>query len=113
MLMPWLILGHDPHTWPTLVDIHFIPMAMEVHNIFRHDMDRFIRERVRFFHDKQSRGYLSLFFFLHLVFQAMCQYCFLACFSLYYGKKDVFLNLLLLLDLMICMKATLERLWVK
>ncbi len=66
---------------------HFILMAMEVHNMFRHDMDCFIRECVHLFHDKQSRGYLSLSL-LHLIFQAMCQYCFSACFNLCYRKKD-------------------------
>jgi hypothetical protein len=71
MLMPWLILGQDPHTWPTLVHTHFIPMAIEVHNIFRYDMDRFIRECVHLFQDRQLGGYLSLSF-LHLVFPAMC-----------------------------------------
>jgi hypothetical protein len=71
MLMPWLILGQDPHTQPTLVDTHFMLMAMEVHNIFKSDMDRFIRECVHLFHDRQSKGYLSLSF-LHLVFQVMC-----------------------------------------
>jgi len=37
-------------------------MAMEVHNTPKHDMDCFIRECVRLFHDRQSGGFLSLFF---------------------------------------------------
>jgi hypothetical protein len=41
---------------------HFILMAMEVHDIFKHDMDHFIRECVCLFHDRQSRGHLSFFF---------------------------------------------------
>jgi hypothetical protein len=32
---------------------HFIPMAMEVHNALRHDMDRFIRECALIFHNRQ------------------------------------------------------------
>jgi hypothetical protein len=31
---------------------HFILMAMEVHGTFRRDMDRFIRECVRCFHNR-------------------------------------------------------------
>jgi hypothetical protein len=38
-------------------------LCMEMHNIFTCDMDCFIRECVSLFHDRQSRGYLSLFFF--------------------------------------------------
>ncbi len=42
---------------------HFIPMTMEVHDTPKHDMDHFIRECVRLFHDRQSRGgHLFLFF---------------------------------------------------
>ncbi len=43
---------------------HFIPMAMEVHDAFEHDMDRFIKDCAHFFHDKQSRGHLSLYFYI-------------------------------------------------
>jgi hypothetical protein len=39
-----------------------MPMAMEVHDAPGHDMDRFIRECVRLFHDKQLRDHLSLSF---------------------------------------------------
>jgi hypothetical protein len=31
---------------------HFISMAMEVHDAFECDMDHFIKERVRLFHDR-------------------------------------------------------------
>jgi len=41
---------------------HFIPMAMEVHGALKRDMDCFIKECVRLFHDKWSRGQLSLSF---------------------------------------------------
>jgi hypothetical protein len=70
-------------SWPTNVDAkfnpigkihkyrgfheghHFIPMVMEVHNTFEHDMDCFIRECVRLFHNKWSRSYLSLYFCIY------------------------------------------------
>ncbi len=38
---------------------HFTPMAMEVHGTPRCDMDRFIKECARLFHDKQLGGHLS------------------------------------------------------
>jgi hypothetical protein len=41
---------------------HFIPMAMKVHNAPRCDMDCFIRECAHLFHNRQSKGYLSLSF---------------------------------------------------
>ncbi len=37
-------------------------MAMEVHGAPEHDMDCFIREYAHLFHDRQSRGHLSLSF---------------------------------------------------
>ncbi len=43
---------------------HFIPMAMEVYGAFGHDMDRFIRECARLFHDRQLKGHLSFFFYI-------------------------------------------------
>jgi len=42
-------------------------MAMEVHNTPKHDMDHFIRECVCFFHDRQLKGYLSLFFYIQFL----------------------------------------------
>jgi hypothetical protein len=41
---------------------HFIPMAMEVHDAFEHDIHCFIRECAHLFHDRQSRDHLSLSF---------------------------------------------------
>jgi hypothetical protein len=41
---------------------HFISMAMELHNTPEHDMDCFIKECARLFHDKQSKDHLSLSF---------------------------------------------------
>jgi hypothetical protein len=49
---------------------HFILMAMEVHSAPRHDMDHFIGECARLFHDRRFGGHLSLSF-LHSIFQAM------------------------------------------
>jgi hypothetical protein len=43
---------------------HFIPMAMEMHNALRCDMDCFIRECAHFFHDKRLGGHLSLSFYI-------------------------------------------------
>jgi hypothetical protein len=40
---------------------YFIPMAMELHNAPKHDMDCFIRECAYLFHDRQLGGHLSLF----------------------------------------------------
>ncbi len=45
------------HEWD-----HFILMALEVHNTFKHDMNRFIKECAHLFHDRQSRGHLSFSF---------------------------------------------------
>jgi hypothetical protein len=41
---------------------HFIPMAMEVHDTLGRDMYHFIKVHVRLFHNRQSRGHLSLSF---------------------------------------------------
>jgi hypothetical protein len=41
---------------------HFISMVGEVHSAPRHDMDCFIKECAHLFHNKQSRGHLSLSF---------------------------------------------------
>jgi len=42
----------------------YIPMAMEVHNAFGHDMDCFIMKCVHLFHDRRSKGHLSLSFYI-------------------------------------------------
>ncbi len=41
---------------------HFILMAMQVHGALGCDMDYFIRESGRLFHDRWLGGHLSLFF---------------------------------------------------
>jgi len=41
---------------------HFISIPMEVYNIFKRDMDHFIKECACFFHDRRSKGHLSLYF---------------------------------------------------
>jgi hypothetical protein len=43
---------------------HFIPMAMEVHDTRKYDMDRFIKECAHLFHNKQSKDNLSLSFYI-------------------------------------------------
>jgi hypothetical protein len=43
---------------------HFILMAMKVHCAPRCDMNCFIREYAHIFHDRQSRGHLSMSFFI-------------------------------------------------
>ncbi len=43
---------------------HFILMATEVHNAPGPNIDCFIRQCVHFFHDKRSRGHLSLSFYI-------------------------------------------------
>jgi hypothetical protein len=52
---------HDMH--------HFIPMAMEVHGTFNHDMDRFIKECAHLFHDRRLGGHLSWSFYTHFFMQ--------------------------------------------
>jgi len=42
---------------------HFIPMSMNVHGTPRCDINCFIRECVRFFHNRPWRGHLSLYFY--------------------------------------------------
>ncbi len=46
---------------------HFISMGMKVHGAPRHDMDCFIRECVCLFHDRRTRGHLSLFFCIQIL----------------------------------------------
>jgi hypothetical protein len=41
---------------------HFIPMAMEVRDAPKHDMDCFFKELAHFFHDRGSKDHLSLSF---------------------------------------------------
>jgi len=48
---------------------HFILMAMKVHGTPRHDMDPFIREHARLFHDRQLKSHLSLLFCIQFFMQ--------------------------------------------
>jgi hypothetical protein len=41
---------------------HFIPMAMEMHDAPKHDIDHFIKERAHLFHDRWLEDHLSLYF---------------------------------------------------
>jgi hypothetical protein len=50
---------------------HFIPMAMEVHNALGHDMDHFTKECVCLFHNKRSKGHLSLSFCIQIFRQCV------------------------------------------
>ncbi len=91
---------------------HFIPMAMEVHIAPRRDMDRFIKEHVRLFHDRQSGSHLSLvfciqFFKQHVSIAFQCALAF-AIERKFVLASDACSNLPLLLYFMICMLVTLE-----
>jgi hypothetical protein len=46
-------------------------MAMEVHSTLGHDMDRFIKECACIFHDRQSKGHLSLSFCIQFFMQCV------------------------------------------
>jgi hypothetical protein len=43
---------------------HFIPTTMEVHGAPECDMDHFIKDCARLFHDRWSKGHLSLSFYI-------------------------------------------------
>ncbi len=91
---------------------HFILMAMEVHGTLGSDMNHFIRECACLFHDRQSKGHLSLFFCIRF-FNQCVNITFQRALASTIKKKitltgDVFLNLPLLLDLTIGMQVTLE-----
>jgi len=49
---------HDEH--------HFILMAMEVHGTPKCDMDNFIEECARLFHNKQSRVHFHFYFYIQI-----------------------------------------------
>jgi hypothetical protein len=96
---------------------HFILMAMEVHCALECDMDCFIKECARFFHDRWSKGHLSLYF---------CIQFFKTCVSIVLQRAltsitkrkialaiDVCSRPPLLLNLTICMMVTLEAPWVR
>jgi hypothetical protein len=86
---------------------HFIPMAMDVHDTPKHDMDYFIKECARLFHEKQSRGHLSLSFCIQFFKQSVNIVLPCALTSTIERKivwQEMFdLDLLLPIDLMICM----------
>jgi hypothetical protein len=44
---------------------HFIMMSMEMHGTLKHYMDCFIKECACLFHDRWSKGHLSLSFCIH------------------------------------------------
>jgi hypothetical protein len=46
-------------------------MAMEVHGALGHDMDHFIKECARLFHDKQLKDHLSLSFYIQFFWQCV------------------------------------------
>jgi hypothetical protein len=50
---------------------HFVLMAMEVHDTPMHDMDSFIRECARLFHDRRLRDHLSLSFYIQFFRQCV------------------------------------------
>jgi len=50
---------------------HFIPMAMEVHDTFKHDMNNFIKECAYLFHNRLLRGHLSLSFYIQFFKQCV------------------------------------------
>jgi hypothetical protein len=53
------------HKYRRLHEVHrFILMAVQVHNAPKHDMDRFIKECARLFHDRWSKDQLYLFFLI-------------------------------------------------
>jgi hypothetical protein len=92
-------------------------MAMEVHDALGHDMDHFIKECAYPFHNGWSKDYSSLSFCIHfckqcvsIVFQHALTFAIERKIAL---TSDACSRPPLLLDLMICMHATIEGLWVK
>jgi len=92
-------------------------MAMEVHGTLEHDMDRFIKECAYLFHDKQSRGHLSL----ALCIQFFKQHVSIALQHVLAFAIEMKIALMghacsrppITLDFMICMQVTLNGPWVK
>jgi hypothetical protein len=82
-------------------------MAMEVHGAPMHDKDCFIRECARLFHDRRSRGHLSLSFCIQF-FRQCVSITFQRALASTIERKLCWqvmrvLDLPLLLDLRICM----------
>ncbi len=86
-------------------------MVVHVHDTHGCDMNRFIRKCGRLFHNRQSKNHLILF--VCIQFSRQCinitfQHALASILLLQRGILLI-LNLLLLLDFTICMRATLER----
>ncbi len=96
---------------------HFIPMAMEIHDASRRDVDYFIMECVHLFHNRRSRGHLFLFFCIQ--FFRRCVNIVLQCALAFTIERKIALTgnacsrLLLQLDLKVCMWMTLKGRWVR
>jgi hypothetical protein len=92
---------------------HFIPMAMEVHNTFEHDIDHYIRECACLFHDRQSRGHLSLFFCIQFFKQRVS--ITLQCVLAFIIKRKITLagDACSRPPIISRLQETLERLWVR
>jgi hypothetical protein len=96
---------------------HFILMAMEVHGAPGWDMDCFIRECAHLFQDRCSKGHLSLSFCIQL-FRQSVSIAFQHALTFTIKRKiamtgEVYSRPPLLLDLTICMHATLKGPWVR
>jgi hypothetical protein len=96
-------------------------MAMEVHGALGDDMDRFIKECVHLFHDRQSGGHLSLSLCIQFFKQVVSIALQRALASTIERKIALamlwqvmfVLDLPFLLNLTICMLTTLVKLWVR
>jgi len=92
-------------------------MAMEVHGAPGCDMDCFIKECPRFFHDRKSKGQLSLSFCIQF-FKTCVSIALQHALTSITKRKialatDVCSRPALLLNLTICMMVTLEAPWVR
>jgi hypothetical protein len=91
---------------------------MEIHCAFGGDMDNFIRECARLFHDKRSRDHLFLSFCIH-IFKQHVSIVFQHALASTIKKRKLcwqvmhVLNIPLLLSLTICMQVTLKGPWVR
>ncbi len=95
---------------------HFILMAMEVHGALGCNMDNFIMECAHFSHDKHLGGHLSLSFCIHFYRQCVSivlQRDLAFAIERKIAASDVCSRHSIIINLMICMHATLEKLWVK
>ncbi len=90
--------------------VHFILMAIEVHNTLEQNMDCFIMECARLFHDPCLFAFIFLGNVLVLLFSVLQ---FLIQRENLCWQVTFVLNLPLLLDLIICMQVTLKGPWAK